>query len=158
MMREQKECMEFINSLKYGMGEECICKLRTKYCVEWYTRKAIKYKLFFIVLSVINIAIPQISTLVVMVTQCSVCSAFFSAIVSVSASLLALLNVKDRWTRYRAGAEYIKKEYTFYCARKPPYEGDNAHIAYLSVLEEYMSEEQRNWIDMQRDTARSEDK
>lgn len=156
-MREQKECMHYIDSLKYGGRKEDICKFRTRYCIEWYSRKAITYKRAFIILSIINVAIPQISTIVVLQSDCSLTSAIMSAIVSVSASLLALLNVKDRWTSYRTAVEFIKKQYTLYCVRAVPFQGDDAHSIYLNMIEQYMTEEHGHWVDMQRESPAKDD-
>ncbi len=52
---EQKKCMQYIDSLKYGACKEDICKYCTQYCVEWYTRKAIIYKHIFLFLSIYNV-------------------------------------------------------------------------------------------------------
>lgn len=148
-MGEQKECIVFINSLRYGMGKEEACRIRTRYCVEWYTKKAIKYKHIFIVLSVINIVIPQINAIVILEGKCTLAGAVLSAIVSVSAALLALLNVREKWTSYRSAAEYIKRQYTLYCGEEPPFQGEDAHGVYLSMLEQYMTEEHSHWAEMQ---------
>lgn len=152
-MSEKKECMKYIRSLKYGMYKEEICRVRTEYCLEWYTRKAVKYKLLFISLSIVNIAIPQISAILVLKTECALASAIFSSIVSFSAALLALLDVKERWTRYRAAAEHIKKEYALYCIQVSPYEGSDAHVVYMRLLEQYMAVEQQDWVERQKETG-----
>lgn len=149
-MNERRECRNFINSLAYGVSPKEICKLRTWYCIEWYTKKAIKYKCVFICLSIINIAIPQISAIIVLKGQCALASAVLSSIVSFSTALLALLNVKERWTAYRSAAEVIKREYTLYCIQAPPYQGAEAHVSYLKILEQGMAEEHRHWIGTQK--------
>lgn len=153
-MSERKKCMEYIRSLEFGKKKELICKSRTEYCIEWYTRKAVKYKRVFIALSIINIAIPQISSILILQTDCSLVSAIFSSVVSFSAALLALLNVKDRWTRYRKEAEYIKKEYTLYCLQASPYDGDNPHGTYMCVLEQHMAAEQSDWVKTQKEPGK----
>lgn len=149
-MREQKACMKYITSLKFGESKEEICKQRTLYCIDWYTRKAILYKRLFILLSIVNVAIPQISTIVVLVNKCPLFSAVLSAVVSFSTALLALLNVKDRWTSYRSTAEIIKRQYTLYCVQAPPFHGDDAHIIYLDMIEQYMAEEHGHWREAQK--------
>lgn len=149
-MREQKECMKYINSLKFGESKEEICKLRTQYCVQWYTKKAVLNKRLFILLSIANVAIPQISTIVVLLNERSLFSAILSAVVSFSTALLALLNVKDRWTSYRSTAEIIKRQYTLYCVQAPPFQGDDAHIIYLAMIEQYMAEEHGHWREAQK--------
>lgn len=142
--------MNFIDSLGQAAFPKEICRLRTRYCVEWYTRKAVKYKYIFLILSITNIAIPQISTIVVMKCECLLASAIMSSIVSFSAALLALLNVRERWTSYRSAAENIKRQYTLYCLQTSPYQGEEAHMVYLQMLEQSMAEEHRQWIDLQK--------
>lgn len=149
-MGEQKETRIFINTLEYGMCKEDICRIRTRYCVEWYTRKAIQYKYLFRFLSVFNILLPQISAIAVLWCQCSIVSTIMTALVSVFTALLALLNVKDKWTSYRSAAEYIKRQYSLYCIKEPPFQGDDAHGIYLSMLEQYMTEEHSHWKEMQK--------
>lgn len=158
-MSEQKKCEEFIQKLECAAAPKEICKIRTQYCIEWYTRNAVKYKCLFFILSIVNIAIPQISTLVMLGGGGAIFSATMSSIVSFSAALLALLNVRDRWTSYRSAAENIKREYTLYCSRTAPYQGDEAHLLYLQTLEQSMAEEHRHWIDLQKETSiQAEDK
>ncbi|MCM1191841.1 MAG: DUF4231 domain-containing protein [Butyrivibrio sp.] len=156
-MREKKECMIYIDSLEYGANPETICRLRTRYCVEWYSKKAARYKNIFIVLSIINIAIPQVSTIVALNGHVSIISAILTSLVSFSTALLALLNVKERWTAYRAAAENIKRQYTLYCIQAPPYQGDEAHRRYLQMLEQGMAEENGRWIAQQQNNSRSSD-
>lgn len=157
-VREKKECMDFINAVNYGERKEEICRLRTVYCLEWYTRKAIQYKAVFIVLSIVNIAIPQISTILLMKNEYPVAGAVMSAAVSVSASVLALLNVKDRWTSYRSAAEFIKAQYGLYCLKAPPYHGEDPHTVYLCTIEQYMTKEHGNWVKMQNKTTEESEK
>lgn len=154
-MSEKKECMTYIDSLDYGMDQGTICKLRTRYCIEWYTKKAVKYKNVFIFLSIINVAIPQISAIIALKGKCSVVSAVLASLVSFTTALLALLNVKERWTAYRSAAENIKRQYTLYCIQAPPYEGQEAHKRYLQILEQGMAEEHGRWIARQQDNSTS---
>lgn len=154
-MNEKKECMIYIDSLEFGADPVEICKQRTRYCVEWYTKKAVKYKNIFIFLSIVNVAVPQISAIVALKGKCSVVSAIMASLVSFSTALLALLNVKERWTAYRAAAENIKRQYTLYCIQAPPYEGGEAHRLYLQMLEQGMAEEHGRWIAQQRDNSTS---
>lgn len=149
-MNEKKECMDFIEALGQAASPKEICRLRTQYCLEWYTRKAIKYKYIFLILSIVNIAIPQISTIVIIEGECILASAVMSAIVSFSAALLALLNVRERWTAYRSAAENIKRQYTLYCLQTSPYQGEEAHLRYLQVLEQGMAEEHKHWVGLQK--------
>lgn len=154
-MSEKKECMKYIDSLDYKADPRAICKLRTRYCVEWYTRKAVTYKNIFLFLSIVNVAAPQISAIFALQGKCSVASAILASIVSFSTALLALLNVKERWTAYRSAAENIKRQYTLYCIQAPPYQGEEAHRLYLQMLEEGMAEEHGRWIAQQRDNSTS---
>lgn len=154
-MSEKKECMKYIDSLDYKADPATICRLRTRYCVEWYTKKAIEYKYIFLFLSIVNVAVPQVSAIVALQGNCSVASAILASLVSFSTALLALLNVKERWTAYRSAAENIKRQYTLYCIQAPPYQGEETHRLYLQMLEEGMAEEHGRWIAQQRDNSTS---
>ena len=154
-MNEKKECMRYIDSLDYKADPWTICRLRTRYCVEWYTKEAIKYKNVFLFLSIVNVAVPQISAIIALKGKCNVVSAILASLVSFSTALLALLNVKERWTTYRSAAENIKRQYTLYCIQAPPYQGEEAHRRYLQMLEEGMAEEHGRWLSQQRDNSAS---
>lgn len=154
-MSEIKECMIYIDSLDFKADPAAICRLRTRYCVEWYTKKAVEYKYIFLILSIVNVAVPQISAIIALQGMCNLASAIMASIVSFSTALLALLNVKERWTAYRSAAENIKRQYTLYCMQAPPYHGEEAHRLYLQVLEKGMAEEHGRWIARQRDNSTS---
>ena len=144
------ETKTFFNQIQYGKKPEEICCLRTQNCLEWYVRKAIYYKYMFYILSIINLALPLLSALIIVFNEKSNMGAILAAIASLSASLLALYNARDKWTNYRTAAENIKKQYSLYCGKVAPYDDENAHTRYLLMLEQYMSEVHLQWYNTQK--------
>ncbi|MBO5055719.1 MAG: DUF4231 domain-containing protein [Lachnospiraceae bacterium] len=148
-MYYNKEITHFFNELAYNLPPQVVCQKRTLYCLNWYTKKAIFYKKLFFILSIINISAPIISGLLLNYSKMELPSAILSALTSFSASLLALCNVRDKWTNYRTAAEYIKKEYTLYMAKIKPYNTENCHAIYLTSIEGYMESIHSHWYNAQ---------
>lgn len=148
-MYYSKETKTFFDGLNYEITPKTICRNRTIYCLNWYSRKAIFYKNFFYILSVINIAAPLISSLLTTYFEMNIIGATLSALTSFSASLLALFNVRDKWTNYRSATEYIKNQYILYLANAAPYNVDACHTLYLATIEEYMVKVHSHWYHTQ---------
>lgn len=145
------ESEEFFSQIEYGKDPVEICRLRTKGCLEWYMRKAIFYKYLFYILSLVNLSLPLLSATIMAVTDKKDIGITLASITSLSASLLALFNARDRWTNYRTAAENIKKQYSLYCGKVRPFDDEMAHSNYLYLLEEYMTEVHTHWYQTQMD-------
>lgn len=142
-----KELETFIEKIRPDQQAESICIERTLDCMRWYSRKAVFYKRFFFILSTINIASPLISTYIISTLELAIAGAVFSALVTFSASMLALFNVNDKWITYRSASEYLKSQYTLYCAKSPPYNNSDADVIYLNNIETYMTTVHAHWCD-----------
>lgn len=140
-----KELRNFIEKIHPGISSEDICKERTLDCLKWYSRKAVFYKRFFFILSIINIAAPLISAYIVTRQEYSLIGAVLSSLTTLSASMLALFNVRDKWVTYRSASEYLKSQYTLYCAKSSPYNNTDADIVYLNNIEVYMTTVHAHW-------------
>lgn len=144
-IRTPKELENFIEKIHPDMKIENICIERTLDCMEWYSRKAVLYKKIFFILSTINIAAPLISTYIISAQEQSMFAAILSVLATFSASMLALFNVNDKWVTYRSASEYLKSQYTLYCAKSSPYNKDDAHIIYINNIETYMTTVHSHW-------------
>lgn len=148
-MRYSNEVKTFLDGLYYGLSPQIICEKRTIYCLNWYAKKAIHYRFLFFLLSIMNIAAPLISGLLLTYLNKGFISTILSALTSLSASLLALFNVRDKWTSYRSAAEYIKQQYTLYIIKAAPYHTSECHSIYLSTIEDYMANVHSHWYRVQ---------
>ncbi len=152
------EFEDFSRLIEYGKTPEQICYHRTMNCLEWYIRKAIFYKRIFYLLSMVNLLLPLLSTAIMAWKKDSDIGIILSACTSLSASLLALFNARDKWTSYRTAAENIKRQYALYCAKVEPFDDENAHSRYIMLLEQYMTEVHTHWCDMQAEEIKEEKK
>lgn len=76
-------------------------------------------------------------------------ASILSAITSFSAALLSLLGVHDKWVMYRTAAEFIKSQYTLYCAHVEPYNYIDRDEQYLARIEAYMAGIHGQWQALQ---------
>ena len=151
-----REIEEFLEQIQHGKSLKMICSLRTENCLEWYTRRAVFYKRMFNILSVVNLGVPLVSTALMSLGRGKEIGIILSAITSLSTSLLALYNVREKWTMYRTAAEHIKSQYSLYCGEVFPYDGQDGHAKYLTMLETYMAGIHIQWYDMQKEEKKEE--
>ncbi len=151
------ESKTFLKQIKYEKEPVEICSLRTENCLEWYTRKAIFYKRMFYILSIINLGVPLASTIFMSLKSDTNIGIVLATITSLSASLLALYNMREKWTMYRTAAEYIKSQYCLYCGKVYPYDEEDAHVKYLTLLEKYMASVHVQWYSLQKENKEKEE-
>lgn len=149
-MKNTKEINSFLNGIDYNMPSHSICKSHTLYCLNWYSRKAIFYKHLFYILSLINIVAPLISSILYTNLNKNLLGTILASITSLSASLLSLYNVHDKWINYRDAAEFIKSQFILYVLKAEPYHSDNCHALYLIEIEKYMAQIHTNWYSTQK--------
>lgn len=124
---------------------EEICKIRTKYSMEWYIRKAVWNKRLYYGLSFIGMLCPLINVVLASCTENSIAIIILSSITSLAASVLAITNAKSKWENYRSAAEFLKREYTLFQARMGVYQEKQRVSVYLKTTEEFMTKVHVNW-------------
>lgn len=150
-MHYTKEIKEYLEGLDRNQSSEKNCIARTYYCLNWYSKKANKYKIYYYIFSIINVAVPLISS--ILITQfenMELYVAILSAITSFSASLLSLLKIHEKWTNYRTAAEYLKRQFVLYITKTEPYDKiETCDFLYLKDIEVFMSDVHSKWCELQ---------
>lgn len=142
-MREWKDIQVIFSE---NRTPEEICKLRTKYTMEWYIRKAILNRRLYYILSIIGMLCPLINVVLASCQpECNIGVIILSSITSLSASLLAITNARLKWENYRSAAEFLKREYTLFQAHVGLYGGVERVSAYLNTTEDFMGKVHANW-------------
>lgn len=155
-MKNTKETDEFLKNLTLSTLPHNVCKARTVYCLNWYSRKACFYKQMYHCLSIINIAAPLFSSIIIsLAPEMDVLVAVLSAVATFCASLLSLFGAKDKWTNYRTAAEFIKTQYTLYLSQSAPYniKSSDAISLYLNTIESHMQNTHTHWMNAQNDAS-----
>lgn len=158
-MKNTKETNEFLKDLTLSTTPQNICKARTVYCLNWYSRKANFYKQMYHGLSIINIAAPLLSSIIIsLAPEKDTLVAVLSAIATFCASLLSLFGAKDKWTNYRTAAEFIKTQYTLYLSQSAPYniKSSDATSLYLNTIESHMQNTHAHWVNVQNDATETD--
>ena len=158
-MKNTKETDKFFKSLTDLSMPQDICRARTIYCLNWYSQKATLYKNIYHILSIINIAAPLLSSVIISISpQKDLLVAILSAIASFCASLLSLFGAKDKWTNYRTTAEFIKTQYTLYLSKSTPYniKNSDASSLYLNTIETQMQNIHSHWVNFQNNTEHTD--
>ena len=120
---------------------------------QWYIERAIRYKRYFYILSIIGIVLPLLITSVNVFgctheNQVRVITAIASAIVSLTTGLLTFTKCGEKWTLYRNTIEMIKSELTVYWAKASTQEEEEL-IMLVSRLEDIMNKEHNKWNKIQ---------
>uniref|UniRef100_UPI0040565F65 DUF4231 domain-containing protein n=1 Tax=Agathobacter sp. TaxID=2021311 RepID=UPI0040565F65 len=150
-MKHTTEIKEYLEHLDSNQPSENNCIVRTCYCLNWYSKKANWYKFLYHLFSIINVAVPLISSILIThFDGMELYVAILSAITSFSASLLSLLKVHEKWTNYRTAAEYLKKQYMLYITKTEPYDKlATRDSLYLSDIEKFMNDIHSKWYELQ---------
>lgn len=156
-MKLTKEVQEYLDGLNDTLHKNTICKTRTIYSLNWYSKKANFYKYTYYTLSLINIVVPLSSTVIISFFPSEdILVAVLSALASFAASLLSLLGAKDKWTNYRNGAEFLKSQYTLYLSHAAPYNTIESDSLYMTTIETQMQTFHANWMQSQK-TSKGDD-
>ncbi|MBQ2902349.1 MAG: DUF4231 domain-containing protein [Agathobacter sp.] len=149
-MKNTKETNDYLSGLTPSFSQNPICKARTIYCLNWYSKNACLYKFIYYALSIINIIVPLLSSLIISFAPAQdKLVAVLSAIASFCASLLSLWGAKDKWTNYRSVAEFIKMHYALYLSQAEPYNTPNSDSLYLNTIEQKMQNTHSHWENTQ---------
>lgn len=156
-MKITKEVEDYLSGLDVALQQNAICKARTIYCLNWYSRKANFYKLIYQTLSIINISVPLLSSFIIaFYPNQDLLVAILSALASFCASLLSLWGAKDKWTNYRNAAEFLKSHYTLYLLQANPYNTAERDSLYLNTIEAQMQNFHSSWIQSQKNSNDTE--
>lgn len=129
----------------------------TKYCLQWYIRKANRNRIGYYILSIITVLFPLLNAAFInmdeaylpefMRTNSSMIHIVFtvlSILTSFASSMLALFNVKEKWNIYRSAAEYIKMQYIeFEASTKEKTEQEIND--YMKKINMYMQDTHMKW-------------
>lgn len=142
-MKEWKDIQVIFSENK---TPEEICRLRTKYTMEWYIRKATLNKRIYYGLSIIGVLCPLVNVVLASCeSECNVGIIIASSVTSLAASLLAITNARLKWENYRTAAEFLKREYTLFQAHAGVYRYEERASIYLHTTEDFMGKIHANW-------------
>lgn len=114
----------------YKNIEDETMKLRIKYSLNWFIKKAVVYKRCYYIFSSGSIITPLVLTILNSVESQTFMAydfkqygAVLATLATVSASFLALFRFKDHWQEYRETTEVIKAELVKYQLKSGDYKG-----------------------------------
>ncbi len=135
-----------------GDGEEnkdldtdAICRIRTEYCMEWYTKKARKNKLLFYFFTTIGLVCPLLNAVLAVCIECRAATVILSGITTLATAVLGMTNAHSKWDNYRSAAEFLKAEYTLFKGKVEPYDKKGRGAVYIKTIEEFMRETHMRW-------------
>lgn len=111
----------------------------------WYIEKAFVYKIEFYVFSILGIVMPLLSVVASSISTndgARIVTIICSAFASLSASMLALLKCRDKWTLYRMAIECMKRKLSLHWAKKL---NDSDLADLIAELEKCIENEQKEW-------------
>ena len=142
---------EKVNFAKLYEGiKNDVVRERIKSSGEWYIENAMKYKIWFCVLSIFGIVAPLVITIISSIeingkvsASIRIVIAVCSVLTSFSSTLLAVSKCKEKWTNYRNAVEQIKSALVWYSVDDGE---DNEKLKRLVTrTERIMKEELNRW-------------
>ena len=135
--------------------EDTIIDQRFKICLKWYIHKACSYKMLFCILTLISGSCPLITVAVTNVMADNnmmipkIMISALSVIAGVSAVTVNMLSPREKWTKYRTTAEFLKRARTQYLlfSEQTADEDEKRKLRrkFLEEIEALMEEENREW-------------
>ena len=134
---------EKVNFAKLYEGiKNDVVRERIKSSGEWYIENAMKYKIWFWVLSIFGIVAPLVITIISSIEINGKGSASIRIVIAVC-SVLAVSKCKEKWTNYRNAVEQIKSALVWYSVDDGE---DNEKLKRLVTrTERIMKEELNRW-------------
>lgn len=137
--RESYDCERQLEKLRNGHA-----KTRIRSCLLWYTKKAVKNKYCFYILSMVSFLVPIILNVILVFSTESLGIQLISFILmgcaSFAAYLQQLLDARRKWKIYRFQAEAIKKEVSLFDPEK------DSETALLKKIEDGMDLTMAEWM------------
>jgi Protein of unknown function (DUF4231) len=117
--------------------------------IGWYDRKSTANQRWFKRLRFAEIVaaatIPFLSGFAEKSFLIKIAIGVLGVFIAVIASLLGLLQLQVHWMQYRATAELLKKEKSFFQTRTDPYDKDDAFHLFVQRVEALLSKENTDW-------------
>ena len=117
--------------------------------IGWYDRKSTTNQRWFKLLRFAEIVaaatIPFLSGFAGNSFQIKIAIGALGVLVAVLASLLGLLQLQERWIKYRATAESLRKEKFLFLTQTQPYDKDDAFHLLVQRVEALLSKENTEW-------------
>lgn len=128
---------------------------RFGYCLKWYIKNACYYKNMYYILTLISTICPIVVAVLNGLTFEEGMEAYIkyavivlSAAASISVAVLTIYRAQEKWTRYRAAAEDLKRERVIYLNEKILRKDDpDLDREFLSKIEDYIAKENQDWKD-----------
>lgn len=140
-----KDEMLSLGHLTKSIDNEVI-RRRIEDLLTYYTKKATYYQYAYYILSiviiVINASIPVIHHL--HLEKSIVIVSISSAVASVIASIITLLNIKDIWFRYRRNIKILKKECMLFNCQCGNYNGEDKEKIFIVNVEDIICPKSEN--------------
>ena len=142
---------EKVNFAKLYEGiKNDVVRERIKSSGEWYIENAMKYKIWFWVLSIFGIVAPLVITIISSIeingkgsASIRIVIAVCSVLTSFSSTLLAVSKCKEKWTNYRNAVEQIKSALVWYSVDDG--EDNEKFKRLVTRTERIMKEELNRW-------------
>ena len=120
--------------------------------VEWYIRKANKYKRLYYSFSFAAMLFPLLVPLISLIFTSNnntekILVVILSVFTSVFTGLLALGKIHEKWIHYRFIAEKLQAELSLYYSNYKKKE-ENADTVFLEKIESIMNDEHKKWVDI----------
>lgn len=127
------------------LDTDAICRIRTEYCMEWYTEKARKNKKLYYFLTTVGLVCPLLNAVLAVCIDCKAATVTLSGITTLAAAALGMTNAQSKWENYRSAAEFLKTEYTMFKGKVEPYDKKGRGAVYIKTIEEFMRETHMRW-------------
>ena len=137
------------------MDEEQYFEERLDNQIQWYDRKSVQLQKSFKRLRGLEIILAASIPFLMGYTKTHPAVLFavgvLGVVVACLAGLLALQKYEELWTRYRSTCETLTHHKYLYLTQAPPYETRPAFRDLVANVENIMSEERSNWLELQRE-------
>lgn len=131
--------------------------IRTRYyqSVCWYLKYAVFYKHLFTAISIINIILPAIVTLINSFSNidefCKITVTVLSLITSVLGAIVSFFKAHEKWLNYRTVAEQLQGELSLLIRGYGKYSQKENERIFLERIELIMAKEHECWVGMNTD-------
>lgn len=130
------------------MDEERYISERVDYQIDWYSKRSARNKSCFLGFQIGAIlsasSIPIIAQFLDF-SWVSMTIAVLGGVSAVIASVVSLLQFRDRWADYRTTAETLRHERFLYLTGSGPYEEERSLPRFVKAIESLVSQENTAW-------------